>query len=110
MKKCGITLEDRRVHESPLHDLVNLNVELAFSENYLLECDELCGAPTTNLIIIPRSKGCASFERRARTTKWIDDVLLVLAENEDNKDKALMDLVCHLSRTEMCQTKLGEDR
>ena len=41
VKKCRITLEDRRDHKSLLRDLVSLNMKLETTKKHLLECDKL---------------------------------------------------------------------
>jgi hypothetical protein len=95
--KYGISLEDRRVHEGLLRDLITLNHrhEKASGKTNVLYCPTTSSKKGRYLVVIPSGSPYHLFKKYGRETKWIDHMLHAVAGDNslEMREEAMVSLL-----------------
>ena len=96
LKQLGVSLEDRRVHQSLLSELYHLGKKHDNSKT--LYCD-VGDNKLSSFVFVPSSKDFGRLKVNENTSKWFGHVLTALG-GAGNENTTLVDLLTHIGRKE----------
>jgi hypothetical protein len=94
MKRLGVSLEDRRVHQSLLSELYHLNKK--HDKTKTLYCDVGNNKPSS-FVFIPSSKDFGRLKENENKSEWFGHVLTALG-GSGKENATLVDLLTHIGR------------